>query len=105
MLLGPTRPAFREVRSEVVAENGHRTLVVAGEIVNRSDRAIGLAPLEFLVRNGDEQGLATWTSAPPRPSLRPGEAARFEGRLIAPPAEGREVRVHFTREAAERSPL
>jgi predicted Zn finger-like uncharacterized protein len=97
MLQGPSPPAFRDVLSEVVGPQGNRTLVVTGEILNGTGEAIDLAPLEFLVRNGDEQVLVTWTSAPPQPSLRPGEAARFEARLPQPPTQGRDVRVHFTK--------
>jgi predicted Zn finger-like uncharacterized protein len=96
-LLGPSRPVFREVLSEVVGPHGNRTLVVSGELVNEAGAAIALAPLEFLVRNGDEQVLVAWTSAPPQPSLEPGEAARFEARLPQPPVKGRDVRVHFTK--------
>jgi predicted Zn finger-like uncharacterized protein len=96
-LLGPDRPSFRYVTSDVVGPSGGRALVVSGEIVNDTRSAVELSPLEFLVRSGDEQVLATWTSAPPVAKLKPGEAARFEGRLPVPPAEGREVRVRFTK--------
>jgi predicted Zn finger-like uncharacterized protein len=97
VLLGPDRPSFRYVTSDVVGPSGGRALVVSGEIVNDTRSAVDLSPLEFLVRSGDEQVLATWTSAPPVAKLKPGEAARFEGRLPVPPAEGREVRVRFTK--------
>src|SRR5215212_10220149 len=97
MLRRPSPPAFRDVIAEVVGPQGDRTLVVTGEILNGAGEAIDLAPLEFLVRNGDEQILVTWTSAPPQPSLRPGAAARFEARLPQPPRQGRDVRVHFTK--------
>ena len=98
-LLGPDRPSFRYVASDVVGPPGGRALVVSGEIVNETRSAVDLSPLEFLVRSGDEQVLATWRSAPPVAKLQPGEAARFEGRLPVPPAEGREVRVRFTKAA------
>jgi predicted Zn finger-like uncharacterized protein len=96
-LLGPDRPSFRYVTSDVVGPPGGRALVVSGEIVNDTRLALDVSPLEFLVRSGDEQVLATWTSAPPVAKLQPGEAARFEGRLPVPPAEGREVRVRFAK--------
>jgi predicted Zn finger-like uncharacterized protein len=97
ILLGAGRPALRDVLSEVVGPQGSRALVVTGEIVNGTARAIDLSPLEFLVRNGDEQVLVAWTSAPPQPTLRPGETARFEARLAQPPDRGRDVRVRFTK--------
>jgi predicted Zn finger-like uncharacterized protein len=87
---------FRNVTSELDPRAGDAVLIVRGEISNGSAREATLPPLEILVRNEDEQVLATWTSAPPRPNLGPGEAVRFETRLASPPPEGRQVRVHFT---------
>jgi predicted Zn finger-like uncharacterized protein len=97
-LLAPARPAlaFRNVMSEIDGPSGARMLVVTGEIVNAGPAPASLAPLEFLVRSGDERVLAAWTSAPPRPTLPPGEAARFEVRFAGPPEGGRDVRVHFS---------
>ena len=97
VLTGPGLPTFAAVHSDVIGPAGDRILVVTGQIVNGADRAIDVAPLEILVRNGDEQVLVAWTSAPPQPRLQPGEAARFEARLPRPPAEARDVRVHFTK--------
>jgi hypothetical protein len=99
-LFGSARPALRHLVTEVVGPNGNRALVVTGDIVNGTGRAIALSPLEFLVRNGDEKVLVTWTSAPPQPTLRPGETARFEARLSEPPAQGRDVQVQFTKARA-----
>jgi predicted Zn finger-like uncharacterized protein len=89
---------FRDVVAEVVAPEGGggAELLVSGEIANPADHDITLPHLEILVRNGEEQVLASWTSAPPRPDLGPGEAVRFETRLASPPPDGRQVRVHFT---------
>jgi predicted Zn finger-like uncharacterized protein len=89
---------FRDVVAEVVSPEGggDAELLVSGEIANPADHDITLPHLEILVRNGEEQVLATWTSAPPRPDLGPGEAVRFETRLASPPPDGRQVRVHFT---------
>jgi hypothetical protein len=71
-------------------------LLITGEIVNAGPAPASLAPLEFLVRSGDERVLAAWTSAPPRATLPPGEVARFEVRFAGPPEGGRDVRVHFS---------
>jgi predicted Zn finger-like uncharacterized protein len=97
-LLAPARAevAFRDVSSVIDGPAGARMLVVTGEIVNAGPAPASLAPLEFLLRSGDERVLAAWTSAPPRPILPPGEAARFEVRFAGPPAGGRDVRVHFS---------
>jgi hypothetical protein len=93
---GDMELAFRDVRSELDARTSGAVLIVTGEIANVAAHEAILPHLEFLVRNGDEQVLATWTSAPPRPKLGPGEAVRFETRLASPPPQGRQVRVHFT---------
>jgi len=87
---------FRQVTSELLREESVPVLVVGGEIVNAGSKEVNLPHLEILVRNGDEQELASWTSAPPQPSLGPGEQVRFETRLSSPPPDGRQVRVHFT---------
>jgi predicted Zn finger-like uncharacterized protein len=98
-LVRPERPdlSFRSVASAIEGPVADRVLKVTGEIVNRGSRPADLPPLEFLVQGGDEHVLATWTSAPPRPRLGPAETARFEARLVGPPAGAREVRVQFTK--------
>jgi predicted Zn finger-like uncharacterized protein len=87
---------FRNVTSELTGGDVP-ILVVEGEIANTASHPVTLPHLEILVRNGDEQVLATWTNAPPRPTLGPGEVVRFDVRLASPPPDGRQVRVHFTR--------
>jgi predicted Zn finger-like uncharacterized protein len=90
------RLEFRQVTSELLRDDSVPVLVVGGEIVNAGSKEVNLPHLEILVRNGDEQVLASWTSAPPQPSLGSGETVRFETRLSSPPPDGRQVRVHFT---------
>jgi predicted Zn finger-like uncharacterized protein len=93
---GPAPLEFRHVTSELIREEGPSVLVVGGEIVNAASKEVNLPHLEILVRNEDEQVLASWTSAPPQQSLGSGEAVHFETRLSSPPPDGRQVRVHFT---------
>jgi predicted Zn finger-like uncharacterized protein len=99
--MGPAPPSlvFRDVTSQLVEADGARLLVVEGAIANGGTEPARLHPLEFLVRNGNEQVLATWTAPPPQPTLAAGETARFATRLASPPADGRQVRVHFTKAA------
>lgn len=89
--------AFRNIRPEIVGADDMRILIVEGEIANRGDAEAALHPLEFLVRNGNEQVLATWTETLGQPKLGPGETLRFASRLVSPPAGGRQVRVQFTK--------
>ncbi len=100
-LAAPLPPAlvFRDVTSQLVEADGARLLVVEGSIANGGAEPARLHPLEFLVRNGNEQVLATWTAPPPQPTLAAGETTRFTTRLASPPADGRQVRVHFTKAA------
>jgi predicted Zn finger-like uncharacterized protein len=93
---GPADLVFSNVASELVMQGNGAVLVVTGEIANPTGLDAIVPHLEFWVRNEDEQVLATWTSPPPRPTLGPGEAARFETRSASPPPGGRQVRVHFT---------
>lgn len=74
-----------------------RELVVRGVIGNAGSREHGLPTLEIAVQSGDEEVLASSTHAPPRPVLGPGESVEFEVRVQSPPADGRQVRVQFTR--------
>jgi predicted Zn finger-like uncharacterized protein len=90
------RLGFQNVTADLIGEDGVPVLVVTGEIVNRADREFGIPHLEILVRSGDEKVLATWTDAPPRPLLGPGEALPFSMRFPSPPPDARQVRVQFT---------
>jgi predicted Zn finger-like uncharacterized protein len=91
---------FRGVIAEVATPDDGpadaAALLVSGEIANLADHDVSIPHLEILVRNGEEQVLTRWTSAPPRTDLGPGETVRFEMRLASPPPDGRQVRVHFT---------
>lgn len=88
--------AFRGVASDLVQQDGAPVLLVSGEIVNAAPHEVSVPHLEILVRNGEEQVLASWTSPPARSTLGTGETLRFETRLSSPPPDGRQVRVHFT---------
>jgi predicted Zn finger-like uncharacterized protein len=80
----------------ILSQDG-RELVVRGIIGNPGDRSHGIPSLEIAVQSGDEEVLASSTHAPPRPVLGPGETVEFEVRVQSPPADGRQVRVQFTR--------
>jgi predicted Zn finger-like uncharacterized protein len=87
---------FENVTAALSGTGEDASLLVAGEIVNRSQREINLSHLAILVRNEDEKVLATWTDAPPGSALGPGRTLRFATRLPSPPPDGRQVRVQFT---------
>jgi len=88
---------LRGVRSELVTVAPESFLVVEGEIANITGRPAGVPPIEIAVRGGEGQMLYTWSNDAPRQTLEPGESTRFRARLASPPAEARQVLVHFGR--------
>ena len=52
--------------------------------------------LRFAVRNAAHQEVYSWTAAPPRATLPPGEAVSFHTRLASPPPDARDVLVRFS---------
>jgi predicted Zn finger-like uncharacterized protein len=70
-------------------------LVVEGAIVNDSHKMSDVPHLRFAVRNAAHQEIYSWTAAPPRGTLPPGEAVSFRTRLASPPPDSHDVLVRF----------
>jgi predicted Zn finger-like uncharacterized protein len=70
-------------------------LVVAGAVVNDSHKMADMPHLRFAVRNAAHQEIYSWTAAPPRATLPPGEAVSFRTRLASPPPDAHDVLVRF----------
>lgn len=70
-------------------------LVVEGDVVNPTRRAIRLPDILVEVRDGHGAPVYHWTTEAPRDALEPAGSARFRARLAAPPTEGRKVLVRF----------
>jgi predicted Zn finger-like uncharacterized protein len=70
-------------------------LVVEGNIVNATKTTEDVPHLRFAVRNAAHQEIYSWTAAPPRAALLPGEAAAFHTRLASPPPDAHDVLVRF----------
>ncbi|GGK25330.1 hypothetical protein GCM10011322_09880 [Salinarimonas ramus] len=87
--------AIAEVVSTRFEEGGQRVLEVQGVLVNVTGEARPVAPLAFSLRDATHTALYSWTVEPPRGDLAPGESAPFRARLVAPPAEARQVLVRF----------
>jgi hypothetical protein len=51
--------------------------------------------LKLAVRNAAKEEIYSWTAAPPRATLAPGQAVAFRTRLASPPPESRDVLVRF----------
>jgi predicted Zn finger-like uncharacterized protein len=70
-------------------------LVVEGAIVNDAHKMSDVPHLRFSVRNAAHQEIYSWTAAPPRATLPPGEAISFRTRLASPPPDAHDVLVRF----------
>ncbi|MFZ0425809.1 MAG: zinc-ribbon domain-containing protein [Xanthobacteraceae bacterium] len=70
-------------------------LVVEGAVVNDSHKMSDVPHLRFAVRNAAHQEIYSWTAAPPRTTLPPGEAVSFRTRLASPPPDAHDVLVRF----------
>jgi predicted Zn finger-like uncharacterized protein len=87
--------AFDGVGTTTEQNGGVPVLMVEGNIVNDSRKMEDVPRLKFAVRNASGQEVYSWTVAPPRPTLSPGEAIAFHSRLASPPVEAHDILVRF----------
>lgn len=74
-------------------------LVVEGNVVNNTRKIADVPHLRFAVRNAAHQEIYSWTAAPPRAMLPPGEGVAFRTRLASPPPDAHDVLVRFLNRA------
>lgn len=86
---------FADVNISKEAQDGAETLIVQGTIVSEAGKAIEVPRLRFAARNATGQEVYSWTMAPPRSILGPGERLEFRSQIPAPPAEASDVMVRF----------
>ncbi|WP_168201506.1 FxLYD domain-containing protein [Phreatobacter aquaticus] len=86
---------FRDVKGAREVVDGVVVLVVEGQLVNITSRAIDLPRLRLAVRDAGGKEIYTWTATAPKPQLGPGEAVAFRSRLASPPPDGANVEVRF----------
>ena len=87
--------AIEDVRTELVADAAQTILVVEGTVKAVGAGTVEVPPLQLSVRGADGQEVYSWTAEAASLSLRQGEMAPFRARLVAPPAEGRDVVIRF----------
>ncbi|MGL4439535.1 MAG: zinc-ribbon domain-containing protein [Bosea sp. (in: a-proteobacteria)] len=87
---------FVDIRSTSLSEGGARFLLVEGSVRSIHGDTVQVPLIEIRLRGEDGRTLYTWTTEPPRKSLKPGEALHFRTRLATPPEAGRDVEVRFT---------
>ena len=90
---------FAEIRSTLHREGDQRFLVVEGQVISVDRRTVPVPLIEVRVSAADGSTLYSWTTEPPRTSLKPGEALHFRTRLATPPEAGRHVEVRFADQA------
>lgn len=76
-------------------ENGGDGLTITGTIASVADKAVKVPRLRFAARNASGQEIYTWTEAPAKAVLTPGERLDFRTRLAAPPDDAKDVLVRF----------
>jgi predicted Zn finger-like uncharacterized protein len=86
---------FEDVKTATEQHEGVPILMVAGNIVNTSNKVVDVPRLKFAVRNAAREEIYSWTAVPPRSTLPPGEAVSFRARLASPPPDVHDVLVRF----------
>jgi predicted Zn finger-like uncharacterized protein len=82
-------------RMERIVEGGATVVVVSGEIVNTTDRAIDAPMLRGVFRDAGRNELEAWTFAPAGDRLLPGQSIPFSDRFENPPEEATDLVVVF----------
>jgi predicted Zn finger-like uncharacterized protein len=86
---------FTDVTTTAEQHEGIPILVVQGNIVTRARKVVDVSRIKFIARNAARQEIYSWTAAPTRTVLSPGEVIPFRSRLASPPADAQEVLVRF----------
>ncbi len=87
--------SFEGVRSELVMDREQSILVVEGEILGVAPGRSAVPRVMLSLRGPSGEELYAWSADAPRDTLGKGEVVPFRTRLVAPPAEGRNVVIRF----------
>ena len=87
--------SFDRLMTSTETQDGVAVLVVQGDIINDTEKTLGVPRLKFLVRNAAKQEIYSWSTAPPLPRLSPHQAVGFRSRLVSPLAQASDVVVRF----------
>ncbi len=82
---------FTSVRSETVHLRGNSTLIVEGEIVNRSGVDIALPAIRITLRSPSGDPVSTWLVEPAVAGLAAGKSIGFRSALASPPPDAAQV--------------
>jgi hypothetical protein len=86
---------FVNVKLATDDADGIVMLNVTGTIVSESAKPVGVPRLRFAVRNAHGQDVYTWTMAPPRSILEPGDHMPFHSQIPVPKVDAADVMVRF----------
>jgi hypothetical protein len=86
---------FAGVTTIAEQHEGVPILVVQGNIVNTARKVVDVPRIKFIARNAARQEIYSWTAAPARTALSPGEVVPFRSRLASPPTDAQDVLVRF----------
>ena len=86
---------FRDITSRQEAEGDGMALVVDGEVVNTSERALPIPRLRGSLLDVREREIFFWIFTADSEMLAPGEATPFSTRLPNPPTNARGIAVTF----------
>jgi len=75
--------------------NNSSVLTIEGTIASTASEPVNVPRLRFAARNAAGQEIYSWTAAPSRSTLQPGEKLDFHSRLAAPPPDATSVMVRF----------
>lgn len=87
--------SFEGVRSELIMDREQAILVVEGEILGVAPGRSAVPRVMLSLRGPSGEELYAWSADAPRDTLGKGEVVPFRTRLVAPPAEGRNVVIRF----------
>jgi hypothetical protein len=86
---------FETVSAAAERHDGEPVLIVKVKIGNGTNNIQAVPHLRFALRDLQLQEIYSWTAAPARGSLAPGEALAFRSELALPPPNTRDVLVRF----------
>lgn len=86
---------FEGITISKETQDGVNILIIEGQVVNTSRKAVDVPRLRFAARTTTGQEVYTWTIQPSRSLLGPGDSMPFTSRLAAPPANAADILVRF----------
>ena len=91
-------------RNRRTLASGNQLLEVSGKVINPTDQARNVPPLQAQLRSLDQQVVYRWTIPPPASTLQPGGSASFNSAELNIPPTAACLDVSFDKERAPAAP-